>query len=681
VHFSLRLRSAIALLVLGWFLLCFPWFVEKRTVPWDSKDEFYPTLYYISQSIRSGVTPLWNPYSFSGQPLVSDPQSMLFSPLAVGLMAIVDKPSPYWFDAVEFLHLLMSGLGMLLLTVHFGRRPVAGLFAAAVYMFGGPAASRLQHVPIVLAYSYFPFALLTLDLALKSRRILSGICFGIVAGIMAAHQVQVAYLFSLVLIGYVGHEALSSPSAWRYFKERLAMLCGAFCAGVLTLTVPLLATLQFLPQSTRSGFSYETAVQHSMHPLTVVTLLVHDFFGNAHATTNWAPGDSTEAFIYIGALPAVLLLFYGVATGAVFGRELRYFFGIGVFGLLYALGKFTPFYWLAYHVLPGVRLFQRPPDSMLLVNMVLAVGTGFLVDRLSMGTTPKAKRSLLFLTCTTAITVLALGIGFAATAGKATRLGKEYSLAILFMGLSLWLLRSIGTARPAMRQWLLLAGIVLLATDLRIHSLGTEFNTYPHEWVTRYMESLKDDHPFMRLMNEGLNSGDGPYRAEIIAAESFWANATMIPGIQSTQGYNPLRYVLYERAAGANIFNSAQRPFTPLMPSYNSPLFNLLGVKYIASLRELRDLDPKANESRFKLVYDHGFKVWQNLDALPRVLTATSLKIDADPDQAIQQTGNACAGLPLNGGGDSSSRDAKRLAGKRGGDDAISRRWQCNRQR
>jgi len=203
----------------------------------------------------------------------------------------------------------------------------------------------------------------------------------------------------------------------------------------------------------------------------------------------------------------------------------------------------------------------------------------------------------------------------------------------------LWLLRSIGTARPAMRQWLLLAGIVLLATDLRIHSLGTEFNTYPREWVTRYMESLKDDHPFMKLLNEGLNSGDGPYRAEIIAAESFWANATMIPGIQSTQGYNPLRYVLYERAAGANIFNSAQRPFTPLMPSYNSPLFNLLGVKYIASLRELRDLDPKANESRFKLVYDHGFKVWQNLDVLPRVLTATSLKIDADPDQAVQQTG------------------------------------------
>jgi len=33
--------------------------------------------------------------------------------------------------------------------------------------FGGSAAARMQHVPVIFAYSYFPFALLTLDLALQ----------------------------------------------------------------------------------------------------------------------------------------------------------------------------------------------------------------------------------------------------------------------------------------------------------------------------------------------------------------------------------------------------------------------------------------------------------------------------------------------------------------------------------
>lgn len=636
---SLRLRSAVVLLVLGWFVLCVPWFVEKRTVPWDSKDEFYPNLYYISQTLRSGELPLWNPYSYSGYPIVSDPQSMLFSPLAVALMTAVDKPSVFWFDAVEFLHILMGGLGMLLLAVRFGRTPLAGLFAAAVYMFGGPAASRLQHVPILLAYGYFPFALLTLDLALKSKRVLWGLCFGLVAGIMAAHQVQVAFLFSLVLIGYVVHEAVSSDSFLRFFADRFRTLLAAFCAGALMLIFPLTATLQFLPLSTRPGFPYEAAIRDSMHPFTLLTLLVHDFFGNAHATTNWAPGDSTQAFLYLGALAVVLFLFYGVATGAVFERPFRYFFGVGMFGLLYALGGFTPFYWLVYHVVPGVRLFQRPPDGAFLFNMAVAMAAGFLIDRLLTGSLPPMRRSLVLAITAASVVSLVWGIQFAAGAGRAARLGKEYSLAIVFMALSLALLRAAAKAGPAKRRVLLLLGLVLLATDLRIHSLGTEFNTYPGDWTPRFVESLRETNPVMRILNEGLNSDDlGPYRVEVALAEAFWRNGPMVSGIQSTQGYNPLGYELYGRV-GAQDFFAVPRPFTPLMPSYSSPIFNLLGAKYIVTVSSLRELDPKADESRFKVLINSGLKVWQNLDVLPRVLAATSVYVDADPDRAIRETG------------------------------------------
>ena len=634
----LRLRSAIFLLVLGWFILCLPWFAEKRTVPWDSKEQFYPTLYYISQSFRSGDLPLWNPYTFGGNPTVSDPQSLFFSPIAVTLMTAVNKPSVYWFDTVEFLHVLLGGLGMLLLTVHLGRTPLAGLFAAAVYMFGGPAASRLQHVPIILAYGYFPLALLTLDLALKSKRIVWGICFGIVAGIMAAHQVQVAYLFSLVLIGYLLHEGLSSGASWKFFVARSRSLIAAVCTGIITVSIPVFATLQFLPFSTRTGFSYDDAVRDSMHPLTFITFLAHDFFGTAHSTTNWAPGDSTQSFLYAGALPAVLFLFYGITTGTIFNRQFRYFCGVGVFGLLFELGKFTPFYWLAYHVIPGLSLFKRPPDGAFLVNMALAVGTGFLIDRL-IQEPPKLRRGLVVGASVSVGTLLALGAWYAAASGKANRLVKEYSLAILFMALALWLLHTATRMKPAMRNTLLLVGLLLLVVDLRVHNLGTEFNTYNPETARRYMESFGAGNPFVHFLKEGLTAeNSGPYRAEITAAESIWANGSMVAGIQATQGYNPLRYTLYDQAQGTQVFFSAPRPFTPLMSSYNSPFLNLLGVKYIASLQSLRDLDPKVDESRFKLVFDQGFRVWQNFDVLPRVLAATSVRIDSEPERTVGKT-------------------------------------------
>src|SRR5262249_17015775 len=70
-------------------------------------------------------------------------------------------------------------------------------------------------------------------------------------------------------------------------------------------------------------------------------------------------------------------------------------------------------------------------------------------------------------------------------------------------------------------------------------------------------------------------------------------------------------------------------------PSYNSPLLNLLGLKYIAAVSTLREIDPKVDETRFRLVYDHGIKVWQNPEVLPRVLTATSIYVEPKLDESI----------------------------------------------
>src|SRR5262245_35997019 len=153
---------AILLLIGGWLVLCAPWFFNQRTIPYDSKAQFYPIAYFVSQSLRNGELPFWNPHIYGGYPTISDPQAMLFSPLALLLMLVVENPSFHWFDSVELIHTLMGGLGMLLLCIRFGYTPVAGLFSAAVYMFGGSAGGRLQHVPMILAYNYFPIALFSL---------------------------------------------------------------------------------------------------------------------------------------------------------------------------------------------------------------------------------------------------------------------------------------------------------------------------------------------------------------------------------------------------------------------------------------------------------------------------------------------------------------------------------------
>ena len=191
---------------------------------------------------------------------------------------------------------------------------------------------------------------------------------------------------------------------------------------------------------------------------------------------------------------------------------------------------------------------------------------------------------------------------------------------------------------------LVLAGLVLLAVDLSVHNLGTTFNSDDAEWANVLAGETSEQNPLVRFLKSELNSDSdaGPYRAEITSAGSMWANSPMVVGVQATQGYNPLRYGFYERTVGAQPSFGYPRPFTPMMPSYNSPLLNLLGVKYLVSVSPLKELDPKVDETRFKLVFDQGVSVWQNPEALPRVLTATSVYVDPNLDEAIG-SGNIAA--------------------------------------
>ncbi len=80
------------------FLACFavltaPWIVGSVTIPWDAKAHFQPQIQFLAASLARGEWPWWNPYVFSGQPQIADPQSMIFSPPVVALALINADPS------------------------------------------------------------------------------------------------------------------------------------------------------------------------------------------------------------------------------------------------------------------------------------------------------------------------------------------------------------------------------------------------------------------------------------------------------------------------------------------------------------------------------------------------------------------------------------------------------------
>ena len=635
-----RITIAIFTVITVWLIFCRPWFFGNRVVPYDSKDQFYPALSFVSQSLRAGELPCWNPYIYSGYPMCSDPQSMIFSPVALGLMLLVNKPTMYWFDKIELFHLLVGAIGMLLLAVRFRWSVVAGLFAALVFMFGGSAAARMQHVPVIFAYSYFPFALLTLDLALHTNRLRWAVCCGLVAGIMAAHQVQVSYLFSLVLIGYCLYTIAAAESIRDFLATRWRVLATAALTGSVALAVPIYLTLQFLPLSNRPSISYDAAVANSLHPLSFLTLLARNFFGNSNFFWYWGGGDITETYLYVGIVPIVLIAAYGIPNGILFERKFRYFLAVAVLAILFSIGRFTPFYWLVYHFVPGVNLYRRPPDATFVMNAMLALATGFLMDRLLSGSRVRVRLPYLMAELSVLAALFAWGFHDAWQLGKMSAVLKELGLPALFVAIALALLYAVGASRSRqVRLRLGLVCLVLFCVDLGVYNAASRLNASNAAFSALLANGPAGKDPVANFLSRGLDPDHregGPFRAEITWAGSTWADGPMMLGIQATQGYNPIRVKLYEQVAGAQDSGGAVRPFTPLMPSYHGPLLNLLGIKYIVSSRTLAELSTHGATAPFKLALGaERLRVWENPDVLPRVLTATEIFLEPDLPRAI----------------------------------------------
>ncbi len=104
-----------------------------------------------------------------------------------------------------------------------------------------------------------------------------------------------------------------------------------------------------------------------------------------------------------------------------------------------------------------------------------------------------------------------------------------------------------------------------------------------------------------------------------------WPNAALSHGLESTLGYNPVRLAGVTEALGAGdtVGLPDQRTFSPLFPSYRSPLANLLGLRFIATGVPIEQIDKTLKSDALPLVVrtPEGY-IYENPQALPRVMFA-----------------------------------------------------------
>jgi hypothetical protein len=97
--------------------------------------------------------------------------------------------------------------------------------------------------------------------------------------------------------------------------------------------------------------------------------------------------------VYVGALPLVVVISFGIVRGLAWSRDIRFFSISAGVVLLYAIGWYTPAFHVIYDLVPGVNLFRRPADATFLLGALLAIVAGYLVHRWLEGTVPRPTRA------------------------------------------------------------------------------------------------------------------------------------------------------------------------------------------------------------------------------------------------------------------------------------------------
>ncbi|MCA9921536.1 MAG: hypothetical protein KC421_04145, partial [Anaerolineales bacterium] len=359
---------------------------------------FYPYWEAAADALRNGRIPLWNSQLFMGAPFLANSQVGFFYPLNWPLWLLL--PTPYAVSASILLHLFIAGWGAYLAaqrTLYLDRS--AALATAVLYALGGYVTAQVEHVNQLQGMAWFPWFFVVLaycaDEKVISRmwvvgRTALGVAALFALQLLAGHT-QTAFISGVALLVWGGamflahqfNKETENGLLFRFqfdrFRSRapLALLLGIGLVSMIT-AVQLLPTLELTQFSSRQGgLAVNEVLSFSLHPLLLAKALL--------------PGYEQSLFSeYVALLPITALVL--TVIGAWQWRQWRGVLpalALVLVGLLLALGRFDPLYWLLAR-LPGFNLFRVPARWLLLYafGMALLAGLGWqiVLDRWLMRT-------------------------------------------------------------------------------------------------------------------------------------------------------------------------------------------------------------------------------------------------------------------------------------------------------
>lgn len=319
--------------------------------------------------------PFWNPYIFGGMPFWAHFESTIFYPLGFLFWFLSPEKA---YGCTMFVHLVLAGIFMYMLSRSFGFDMAGSFVAGAVFMCNGFVMALLclgQMCP-VWSYIWLPLIIYFLNRAITSKTpYFSATIAGVLWGMQTlAGAPQDAFYTFLASALFLACSVKRNLKADGYGVKLLATALLMFVIGCGVAAIQLVPAFELMGKSVRTVLDgYDIVTRGSYPPEGIITTIMPNFFGSYTENTFWVknvPWSVPYQNLYVGILPVVLLFFISYRRSD--NRKLIVFAGcLATVALVLAFGRHTPVYKLAY-LFPGFDRFRAP--SKIIVLWVFALG-------------------------------------------------------------------------------------------------------------------------------------------------------------------------------------------------------------------------------------------------------------------------------------------------------------------
>jgi hypothetical protein len=337
----------------------------------DQVRMFYPYRTFSTESLVRGELPLWNPYNFSGSPILANFQSAVLYPL--NLIYLILPQITAW-SLLVIVQPILGTIFMYMFLKIFIPRKSAALLGAFSFGFSGFILAWSQENAVVgQAALWLPAVLYTTEkfIHTKYKKYFILLVLTLVSCFFAGHYQTTYYIF-ITTIAYGLMRIWQNPHAHK--KKFSLVLIGAYILMLLICAVQLIPSVEAFTQSPRSSVSPYPIIKAYLMPAThFIVALAPDIFGNPGSYNYFGRGFYQESVFYAGTIPVIFALLAAIKLRK--SRLVQFFTATLI--LSYICGIDSPItHWFNQLPIPVITTFT-PSRIFFLTSAAISVLSAF----------------------------------------------------------------------------------------------------------------------------------------------------------------------------------------------------------------------------------------------------------------------------------------------------------------